>query len=97
MHRFALKMGTLVWLVLIFSIFFGTFLVAYTSEERVVRLVINRYGEAEVELMLLLLGSLVVIGGTSLLAVDTFEQFKTDLHARALREAAANIREPALE
>ena len=88
MRKFTIKLAALAWMLVVYSIFVGMFLVAYSNPEKAVRVVINSYGEAHVELFVLLGGAIVVMAGTVLTAMDMVRRLHEDVQLKVAEELA---------
>lgn len=53
MRRTALKLFTIMWLLGMYIMLLTTFLVAYQSPQKAVRVAINQYNEAQMEFFML--------------------------------------------
>jgi len=84
MKELMVKLLALSWLVMVYFLFSWTFASAYTTPQKSVNVVIDHYGEAEVELVMLLLSAPFVLGGAALVARDALRKFEEKARLRAM-------------
>jgi hypothetical protein len=87
MKRTILKTFTVLWLFGMYIVLMLTFMAAYQSPDRAVRVAINQAGEAEVEFFMLLGALFLTTMGTLFIITDIRRDLRGRMIGRFIKEA----------